>query len=173
MFHRTDNDPRVRSLSQLDLFSDCTQTELRQVGTLTTEMDVPAGKTLCKQGAVGAECFIVLQGEVTVDRDGTKLATLGPGAIFGEMALLGAVRRTANVGSITPVRLLTLNGVEFRTMLHASPSVAEKLATGASVRAGAWDCASTWGQDRAALGHRIPPSHTDRDLASAQSAAVS
>jgi CRP-like cAMP-binding protein len=173
MFHRTANDPRVSSLSRLDLFSDCTQTELRQVGTLTTEMHVPAGKTLCTQGAVGAECFIILEGEVTVDRDGIKLATLGPGAIIGEMALLGAVRRTANVGSITPVRLLALNGAEFRTMLHASRSVAEKLETGASLRAGAWDCGMTRGHDRVRLGLRVAQSCTDRVLASAQSAAVS
>jgi phosphoserine phosphatase RsbU/P len=172
MFYRTGNDQRVKELSQLDLFSDCTHSELRHVGALTTEVEVPAGKTLCRQGGVGTECFIVLEGEVTVERDGTELTILGPGAIIGEMALLGVHRRTANVRAITPVRLLVLHDVEFRSMLHGSPSVAEKVAAGASIRAAAWDGEGAVDHDEAAFDDLFTLPAADLVLALAESVAT-
>jgi hypothetical protein len=64
-------------------------------------LDIGAGRELIREGQVGREFFLVVDGEAEVTRDGEHLATLGPGTFFGETALLIDGPRTATVkGSI-------------------------------------------------------------------------
>ena len=57
-----------------------------------------AGSLIVDQGQTGREAFVILDGNVTVKRNGRKVATLGPGAIVGELSLLDHGPRTATVG---------------------------------------------------------------------------
>lgn len=62
---------------------------------------VPAGSEVFAQGAAADRFFILVDGSVEVVRDGEPLATLGPGAFFGESALLVGGRRSASVRTLT------------------------------------------------------------------------
>lgn len=64
-----------------------------------------AGRVLTKQGDPGDELFLVLDGVLSVEVDGQRLAELGPGAIIGERALLEGGTRTSTVRALTPVKL--------------------------------------------------------------------
>jgi hypothetical protein len=63
------------------------------------------GAVLMTQGEVGDEVFLLLDGVLGVDVDGTSWAELGPGAVVGERAALEGGARTATLRAVTPVRV--------------------------------------------------------------------
>src|SRR5262249_16064543 len=69
------------------------------------------GATILKEGAVGDDCYFILKGEIRVTARSligrsVRLATLGPGALIGEMALLSSERRTATIRAVGEVEAL-------------------------------------------------------------------
>jgi CRP-like cAMP-binding protein len=125
-FHLHKNQ-RIELLRGLDLFSRCTKTELGRIASLTTEHRAEPGEVLTTFGEFGYEAFIVVEGTVTASREGVALATLGPGSLVGELALLDLGRRTATVVANADVRLLVLTSREFSSLLYSTPSVALKI----------------------------------------------
>jgi hypothetical protein len=63
------------------------------------------GETLVREGEEGRELFLILDGVLSVERAGEPVAEVGPGAILGEMALLGEGRRTATLVATTNARV--------------------------------------------------------------------
>ena len=88
-------DLKLDHLAQVRLFSGCNKKELGLIGKASDETSIPAGKVLVEQGKPGFEFFLILQGEATVRRNNKKVATLGPGGSFGELALLTRLTRNA------------------------------------------------------------------------------
>jgi CRP-like cAMP-binding protein len=109
------------------LFSACTRKELAVIGRATEETEVPAGKELTKEGATGHEFFLILDGEAAVKKNGRKVATLGPGQYFGELALLDRGPRNATVTAETPMKLLVIPQREFSAVLDEVPGMSHKL----------------------------------------------
>jgi Cyclic nucleotide-binding domain len=66
---------------------------------------LPAGRTLVRQGEPGDELFLLFDGVLRVESDGRPVAEVGPGAILGELALLGGGRPTATLRAVTPCRV--------------------------------------------------------------------
>jgi hypothetical protein len=64
-----------------------------------------AGEVLTRQGEIGDELYLLLDGVLAVAVDGTELAQLGPGVVLGERALLEGGRRTSTLTAVTPVRV--------------------------------------------------------------------
>lgn len=85
---------------------------------------IPAGTELVRQGEPGHEIYLVLDGVIRVERDGTRLAEYGPGAMLGERALLEGGSRTSTLVAVTPSRVASVFAVQFDL-----PALAE-LATG-------------------------------------------
>ena len=116
-------DPKVEMLRRVPLFSSCRPGELDRIAALADEVDVPAGRTLIREGATGQEFFIVLDGEIEVERDGTRLATLGPGDFLGEIALIDDRPRSATATTTRPSRLLVVGHREFHSLLDSHAQV--------------------------------------------------
>lgn len=114
-------------LGRIPLFSGCSKRELRDIASLTTEVDFTKGTVLTRQGDPGDECFVIVQGTVDVAIDGMTLAELEPGQIVGEMSLLDQGPRTATVTAKGDVKVLVLTPLEFATLLDDAPGVAKKL----------------------------------------------
>jgi cyclic nucleotide-binding protein len=68
------------------------------------------GAVLTKQGEEGNEVFLVLDGVIAVDVDGTPLAEFGPGAILGERAVLEGGKRTSTLRAATKCRVAAVRG---------------------------------------------------------------
>lgn len=68
---------------------------------------------MVKQGEKGLGFYLLLEGQVEVRRKGRRLATLGPGEFFGEMALFDDQPRSADVVALQPTRCLVLTKWEF------------------------------------------------------------
>ena len=73
-----------------------------------TDVSVPAGETIIRQGDAGDRYFAIADGTVEVLHDGTRLNTLERGEGFGEIALLHDVPRTATVRAVTDGRLIAI-----------------------------------------------------------------
>lgn len=114
-------------LAEVPLFSRLTAKEREQVRSLMTDLDVPAGTVLARQGATGHEFFVILSGTASVDRDGEHLADVGPGDFQGELSLLDGGPRTATVTTTSPMRLMVMSQVEFTTLLETAPMIARQM----------------------------------------------
>ena len=71
---------------------------------------IDTGVLLTEQGAPGDELYLVLDGVLSVEVDGSVVAQVGPGALFGERAILEGSRRTASLRAVTPVRVAVVPG---------------------------------------------------------------
>ena len=102
------------------MFAILSERQLADVASHADEVEVEAGRTLMDEGAFGYEFFAVEDGTAEVTRDGAHVADLGPGDIFGEIALLEAPRRTATVRATTPMRLVVMHRRDFRALADRS-----------------------------------------------------
>jgi CRP-like cAMP-binding protein len=124
--------PKPGSAPVLPLFSALAPKALeRLLGTLRVE-DLSGGEEVVRQGDLGQEAFVVARGLLSVVRrqgaDDTVLAQLGPGAMFGEMALLSEAPRSASVVSLEPAQLLVLARDELERAASDAHGLSEELA---------------------------------------------
>jgi CRP-like cAMP-binding protein len=101
--------------------------DLQKIAKASDELDVPSGKVLVEQGKRGREAFVVLEGSGIVKRNGRKVASLGPGDHFGELALLDGGERTATVVAETDMTVLVIGQREFTGVLDEVPGLAHKV----------------------------------------------
>uniref|UniRef100_A0A3Q2CSE8 cGMP-dependent protein kinase n=1 Tax=Cyprinodon variegatus TaxID=28743 RepID=A0A3Q2CSE8_CYPVA len=80
---------------------------------------VDYGKDSCiiKEGDVGSLVFVMEEGKVEVTKEGMKLCTMGPGKVFGELAILYNCTRTATVRTLTHVKLWAIDRQCFQTIM--------------------------------------------------------
>lgn len=124
---RFSQNTKVQSLARAPLFEGLTKRDLGQLAKVTEDLEVAPGKVLCREGDVGREFFVIVDGEVEVTKDGKRLRTLGPGDFFGEIALVEHTRRTATVVATTPLRFFVLTSQAFWGLLDTSPGVERKV----------------------------------------------
>ena len=108
-------------LAQIPLFQGLSKKELRNLSSLATRLEEPAGKVLTKEGQQGYEFIIVLEGEVEVRQHGEVIAKRGAGDYFGEIALLDNRPRTATVVAVTPVVIEVIERREFLGLVAEIP----------------------------------------------------
>ena len=107
-------DPKIQHLSQVQMFSSLNKKELGLIARAADVVTVKPGTEIVTQGTPGHEFYLVMSGQATVRRNGRKIATLGPGAYFGELALLDRGPRSATVVAETDVELAVIGQREFR-----------------------------------------------------------
>jgi CRP-like cAMP-binding protein len=117
-------------IAAVPMFMACTKRELQSISRLASPRDVPAGKTLIREGQPGQEFIIVLEGTAVARRNGRRVATFGPGDYFGEIALLDPGLRTATVVAQSPMLLGVVGPSEFGQMLDEVPALAHKIMRG-------------------------------------------
>src|SRR3984957_4577398 len=126
--------PRDLDLSKIWLFSTSSAKDLRTIRRALEEVTVPPGRMLCEQGTIGREFFLIVKGQAAVRRNNRKVATLGPGQYFGEMALLDRRPRSASVISETDMTLLVLGQRQFNGVLDAVPALSRKMLAAMATR---------------------------------------
>jgi CRP-like cAMP-binding protein len=108
------------------LFDGLTNAELARVHRFFTIIDLDAGRVLTTEGTTGRQAFIVLSGVAEVTIAGRRVATVGPGEVVGEMALLDRQPRTATVTAVEAMRVLVADPRSFHSLL-ADPRIARKV----------------------------------------------
>jgi CRP-like cAMP-binding protein len=120
-------DTKIEALKRAPLFAELSRKELVEVARLTDELEVEAGSVLAREGEIGHEFFVVVEGEAEFTRKGKKLRVPQPVAFFGEISLVEHTPRLATVKAKTPMRLFVLGEREFHRLLDTNPRIERKV----------------------------------------------
>jgi len=129
----------IELLRQVPLFSELDEQELASIATLASSIDVRKKTMVVQEYEMGNSMYIILDGEVkvsTYSADGREvvLALLGSGSFFGEMSLLDAQPRSANVTTMTDCTLANIRRKDLLPLLLDQPGIALKLLMEVTVR---------------------------------------
>jgi CRP-like cAMP-binding protein len=122
-------------LRQLPVFAALPKRALALADSLVTPVTFDDGDVMVSEGHFGRQAFIIVSGTAVVSRGDETLATVGPGDLVGELALLGDGRRTASVTAIEAVRAYVMSAQEFASIL-ALPGVEDEIRRIAAERSG-------------------------------------
>jgi glutamate/tyrosine decarboxylase-like PLP-dependent enzyme len=116
----------------IPLFAGLDDQQLDHVLASAREVEITSGTPIVERWDYGCDFFLLLEGSAEVHRDGVRLATIGAGEFFGELAALewGAsfgYPRLATVTATSPVRLLVIGAEPFNALVASSPAVASQI----------------------------------------------
>lgn len=118
----------TEQLADAPAFRGLDQETLEAVASNALYMWVPAGQAVVREGESGFDFYVILAGDADVMTAGETIAELGPGDIFGEMALIGRSKRTADVVARAPLSLMTMSAWNYRSVTKRFPALADRLA---------------------------------------------
>jgi CRP-like cAMP-binding protein len=122
------HDTKADALAKAPLFRNLSRGELVALAKVTEDLEMEGGRVLAREGDIGQEFFVIVDGEVDVSKEGQSVRKLGSGDFFGEIALIwDSPRRTATVTTATPVRLFVLTRQAFRGLIDHHPDIEEKV----------------------------------------------
>jgi CRP-like cAMP-binding protein len=114
-------------LAAVALFEGLGSNALDQIAATMAKSLVRPGITLAKQGERGFGFAVILSGNADVMKDGDRIATLGPGDIFGEMALESGSARNADVVATSQMVLANMMIWDYRTMVETHREIRERI----------------------------------------------
>jgi len=114
---------KILLLKSVEMFSRISGEDISRIIQISRELDKPAGTLLFDAGEEGHELFIVLSGQVKIERDGRELAVLKRGEFLGEMALLDNEPRSARATTLTDCKLLSIAQQDFFDVLSGRPEI--------------------------------------------------
>jgi CRP-like cAMP-binding protein len=123
-----------KHLETVPLFQGLSKKQLRLISQLATELDEPAGTLLIREGKLGHEFIVVIDGRIEVRHGDQVVGEYGPGNYVGEIALLEHCPRTATVVAKTPVKLEVIGQREFAGLLAEVPELSEQIKATAAQR---------------------------------------
>jgi CRP/FNR family cyclic AMP-dependent transcriptional regulator len=124
-------------IGAISMFADLDEDQRNCVAGACREMDVAEDTTLTEEGEFGYAMFAVKEGTADVFRSGELIRTLGPGDVFGEIAVFFGGVRTATVVATSPMKLVMLFNSELVRLDREVPAVADKLRVTVAERLGA------------------------------------
>ncbi len=115
-------------LRQVPLLAGLSERDRKKLAGNLHERTFSAGHTIAAEGRMGVGFFMILEGTATVSVGGEERATLGPGNLFGELALIDRVSdRTATVVAATELHCACMTAWEFRPFVLQHPEVSWSL----------------------------------------------
>jgi CRP/FNR family cyclic AMP-dependent transcriptional regulator len=123
-------------ISAITVFADLDEAQRDCIATACQELEVEAGTKLTEEGEFGYAMFAVTEGTAEVFKDGQLIRMLGPGDVFGEIAVFFGGVRTASVVAKTPMKLVMIFNGELHRLNRDAPDAAEKLRATVASRLG-------------------------------------
>ena len=119
-------------LRSVPLFADLEEAELERFSRVAVPRSFPAGTRVFHEGDRSDACYIVREGSFRVTREHSDgraitLATLGPGEVFGELAMLDGDTRSASAEALSDGELLALPATDVKGLLARHPEISVKL----------------------------------------------
>ncbi len=119
-------------LRHLPLLAGLSEVELQRIAQVAVARSFPKGARVFHEGDESDACYVIRSGEVRVTREHSDgraiaLATLGPGEIVGELAMLDGEVRSASVEALSDVELLAISAPDMRGLLERNPEITSKL----------------------------------------------
>ncbi|HKP17728.1 MAG TPA: cyclic nucleotide-binding domain-containing protein [Gaiellaceae bacterium] len=113
-------DPKRDELRRVPLFAALPRKQFDLLVRAADIVEFPAGRDVIREGDNGHEFFAIADGEVAISKRGRPIATESTGDVFGEIALLRGIPRTATVTTTAPTRAFVLTAQAFRSILAPS-----------------------------------------------------
>ncbi len=114
-------------IAQVEVIRHLPPAELQAIVPLLRPLQAQPKEVLCREGTSGDAFYMIVSGEAEVLKGRKVIAVLGPGQVFGEMALLTGEPRSATVVARTPMELYQLRQEHFDQLLGCSPHLAGAL----------------------------------------------
>ncbi len=114
-------------LKNIPVFSDLDQAAMSIIATFASEVSVPEGKELVREGDYSYDMLAIEEGTAEVTRAGGKIADLGPGDVVGEIGVVERGTRNATVTATSAMVLVTLDRWDVKRLSKQSPEVMDKL----------------------------------------------
>jgi CRP-like cAMP-binding protein len=158
--HATTLDQVAERLAAADILAPLSDAERRKIAEGTRVSAYSRGETILAYGQAGDSMYVIHEGSVSVRIPSgdtfTEVAQLGPGSIFGEMALLTGESRTASIVAVTDVIAMKIQKSVMQPLLHDNPDLVSALSDKIMERrAAAATAASSEEEDHRSLLHRI------------------
>jgi len=135
MERKTIGSSGANRLEQIDLFAGLSIAQRRMLARMLDEVTAPAGETIMHEGELGYEVLILEEGTAEVLQDGSRINEMGPGDLFGELAVLEVGgERTATVVATSPLRAIALTAHFMREVREQMPTVGEQIDRAAAER---------------------------------------
>jgi CRP-like cAMP-binding protein len=115
---------RVLILKQVEMFAAVDDDVLAGLAARMREHEGLPGDVLMREGEMGQELYVVIQGRVRVHRANKTLAELGPRGVIGELAALDPAPRTATVTILEPALFLSLEHADLAEDLLSDAGLA-------------------------------------------------
>ena len=129
-FLRRARSGQLEDLRALSLFADLSVRELKIVQGVLHEREYLAGEVIFDEGEQGYALYIVRTGRVLICRQGrpdSAIAQLGPGSVFGELALLDSGPRAAQARALESCKLAVFFGSDFLSLLDTETKLSNKI----------------------------------------------
>ena len=122
----------VELLARVPLLFGLEPSELERIAQVAIPRSFPKGARVFHEGDRTDACYVIRAGEVRVTREhpdgrAIALATLGPGELVGELAMLDGGVRSASVEALTDVDLLAVSATDMRGLLERNAEITAKL----------------------------------------------
>jgi CRP/FNR family cyclic AMP-dependent transcriptional regulator len=119
-------------LARVPLLSGLEQAELERIAQVAVPRSYPKGARVFHEGDESDACYGIREGEVRVTREHSDgraiaLATLGPGELVGELAMLDGGVRSASLEALTDIELLAVSAADMRGLLERNAEITAKL----------------------------------------------
>ena len=115
-------------LHNVKLFDNVQKKDLESIARSFKERTFKAGDVIAEEGKSGIGFFVIESGTARATHGDLEIATLGPGASFGEVALVDEGPRSATVVAETELKCWGLSAWEFRPLAETNATVAWNLA---------------------------------------------
>jgi CRP-like cAMP-binding protein len=120
-------DAKLKALGQVPLFAHCSRKELEFIAREGDEVEMPAGKTLTREGRPGDTFYVLLEGEAEVKIGGKTRRVLKTGDFFGEISMVDRGLATATVVTRTDARLFVMSHAQFRDAIKSGDALMVKV----------------------------------------------
>lgn len=123
----------VKRLQGVPWFAACTDEQLAEIARAAERLHVQEGEVILREGRLGRELYIIVEGTVVVTRAGRVVNEWGPGDYFGELAAIDTSPRSATVTATSDLDVLIVGPRELEAMMEI-PGFRNALLVGMSRR---------------------------------------
>jgi CRP-like cAMP-binding protein len=124
-------------LAGVPLFAGLSRAHLRNIAKVAGIVRYAEGRVIVQRGSKGSAFYVIADGTATVLTGAsgrTKIASLGPGAFFGELALLDGRPRSASVVATAPLTAIRIERSAFITLIRKEPVIGVRVMEGLAAR---------------------------------------
>ncbi len=116
---------KILFLKSASVFERVSGEDLAALARVADVETYAPGQAVFREGEMGDALFVIVRGKIRIESGGQRLAELGPGEAFGEMAVLDEVPRSGTAVAADETEVLRIGNEEFYEILHEQVEIAE------------------------------------------------